>query len=161
MFGATPSDRLGERADNGVLLCVDGDPELRPGAEEVLEQQRAMGVQIVTRRPKAGPTEFVPCDGVHPTRPIGRSVERGVVPDDRPVVAGAADVGLDVAVPEPDGVLERLDGVLRTFGGTAPVRVRDRQVALEPARTHADPRTAPQRRTASSQCTAERYRWPA
>jgi len=120
-----------------------------------------MGVQIVTRRPKAGPTKFMPCDGVHPTRPIGRSVERGVVPDDRPVVAGAADVGLDVAVPEPDGVLERLDGVLRTFGGTAPVRVSDRQVALEPARTHADPRTAPQRRTASSQCTAERYRWPA
>jgi len=37
MFGATPSDRLGERADNGVLLRVDGDAELRPGAEEVLE----------------------------------------------------------------------------------------------------------------------------
>ncbi len=84
------------------------------------------------RWPETEPREVGPCDLGDRTPVVGGPVERGVVPDHEPVVPCPPDVGLDVAVSEPDRVLERLDGVLRPFGRPAPVRMGNGTIVVEP-----------------------------
>ena len=59
-------------------------------------------------------------------RTVGHPVEGLVVEGEQDTVGGGADVGLEVAVAQADGVLEGREGVLRTLAGPTTVGERDR-----------------------------------
>ena len=100
---AGPADELDERV-HGVVLGVDVDPDVGPGGQDVLEQ--GISWRPRTRSMHLGPRQVA--DGA---RAVGQAVE-GVVVEGDDAVGGGMHVGLEVAVAERDGGLERLHGVL-------------------------------------------------
>ena len=76
-------------------------------------------------------------------RAVGDAVEPVVVERDEDAVGRGVHVGLEVSVPEVDGVLERGERVLRGLRRAAPVRERDGpRVVEERERAHGAPTVA-------------------
>src|SRR5690606_25702938 len=105
---------------DGVLLEVDVEPELRVVRERLVEPDRPLP-GAVPEPGRLGPGELR-----ERAAAVGRAVEGGVVEEDDDAVGGAVDIGLEVAVPEAGGVLERRPGVLGDLGPSPAVGERDR-----------------------------------
>src|SRR4029450_6928742 len=120
---ARAADELDERVDGGVVLRVDVDADVGPGGQDVLEQ----GDLLLTphsRRSDLGPRQVADGAGA-----VGQAVEGVVVEGDEDAVGGGVRIGLQVAVAERDGGLERLHGVLATGAVEVGALVREGQGA--------------------------------
>jgi hypothetical protein len=123
--GVGAAQRLGERADDGGVLQVDVDARLGEGAEDVLQAGDGLGAA------DAGPGDLgvgEPGDGAGA---VGDAVEGAVVEGDDDPVGGGVGVGLQIAVAEVDGALERRHRVLRAPGRAAAVGEGDRAGMVE------------------------------
>ena len=107
------------------MLGVDVDAEVRERAEEVLERGSAPA-----RRP--GPAAPRPRSARLTRRSMPHvRVEVEVVEGEQHAVGRDVHVGLDVAVAEVHGVLERRHRVLGRIAGAAAVGERDRVLPVE------------------------------
>ena len=131
-----PNTRIG--------LGVDVDPDGRPSHENLLKPR---DTDTATTKREAAPAvkrERVTSVGrLHladpelsdRTCPVCDPVEPLVMESDQHAVAGEVGIGLDVRVPERDGDLKRLKGVLGRLAGPASVGDRDR-AGLSEERVH-------------------------
>ena len=104
---AGPPHRLDQRADGAGVLDVDVDPDVGPGAQDVLEQR--------DRLPAADPggPDGRPGQLDDPAGPVGDPVEGRVVEGEQDAVGGGVHVGLQVAEAEVDRPGERGQRVLQ------------------------------------------------
>ena len=117
---AGAAQHLGQQRDARLVLQVDVEAHLGPGAEQVLDQRyrlraahpQRLGLGVGPRADRTGRT--------------GRPVDRAVVERHELPVRGRPGVRLQVRVAQLDGVLERRPGVLGRVRRAAAVRERVR-----------------------------------
>ncbi len=128
--GPGAAQHLGQQRDARLVLEVDVEARVRPGAEQVLDQRYRLRARHPQRADLAvGPRADRP-------RPVGHPIEGAVVERHELPVRGRAGVGLQVGVAELDGVLERRPGVLRRVRRAATVRERVRARVIEERYRH-------------------------
>lgn len=118
-------DHLRDRLDGGIGLAVDVHPHVGPFAEDLGERgdrRHAADAQL------AQLSEAHRLDARIVT---GRTAEVRIVERDEDAVCGDLHIGLEVAVPEIDRVLERGHRVLGCFAGTASMGERDRALPVQ------------------------------
>ena len=138
-------DRLDQRPDGAPLLHVDVQPDVRPAAQQVLQQ----GDRLAAADPGLG--DRVPGEAGHPADRVGDPVQRPVVERQQDAVRRRVHVGLEVPVAQVHGAGEGGEGVLVPARRAAAVGEGDRAVVVE-ERVHARirPRAGPQRRERSA-----------
>ncbi len=113
--GPAGKDRLGQRAHRARVLHVDVQDGVRERVQDLLDA----GYPVRVGHPDLG--QLLPGQPADRDGPPRRSRQVGVVQHHGDAVCRGVHVGLEVAVPEVDGLLERRHRVLQAPGGPATV----------------------------------------
>ena len=118
-------DHVDERPYAGVALAVDVQPGIGERLEQLVERRDRFGSGDSDRGQLAGG------EIGDPFRTLAQPHEILVVEDDDHSIGADAYIGLQVAVPEIDGVAECTHRVLRSLGAAAPMGESDRGRPVE------------------------------
>ncbi|GMA25905.1 hypothetical protein GCM10025864_36640 [Luteimicrobium album] len=140
-----PLDGLGDGSHPGLTLDVDVDPQVGPGAEQVVEPRHGFGPA------DPGPPDDVPGQLRDDAARVGGPVERRVVQRDGDAVGRSVGVRLDVPEAELAGCFERAQRVLEPVEREPAVGERDERCVEIRRRAHrsASSRASSQARTPS------------
>ena len=128
-------DQISEWLDRRVGLGIDVDPGLREALQHLVEPQD---------RIRAGDARFGdlgPREVDDPSGAVGHAVELVVVERDQDAIGGGVNVGLEIAIPNLDGVPKRPFGVFRMSARTTAMGEADRWLIREVRVQHRRDRT--------------------
>ena len=120
-----PADRADQRRQDPGRLDVEVEPDVRPGAQQVLQPHDRLPAA------DARPGQLRPGQRLDPPGAVGHPLQRRVVEGDEDAVGGHPDVGLQVAVAQRHAGLEGRHGVLQVLDRAAAVGHRQRGGPVE------------------------------